>query len=289
MIDSTLGCCIPYPMRFTTAYYDGKVTYSGHNYQVLHYDFGACMVREENNKVYVIGNADSTERVLYDFTLKLNDTVFTNYEFDNYTSWVSSIDSTQLYGIWYKVWHFDGIDTNTYTNATFTYRYNVIEGLGCTNGVYYPAAPYDYAAYSDQLLCFTNNMGYTTGFSNPVLSYGYDYTNSFDNKTSCAAFQPPVTPPTDNTLGTKQTAGNIGNAVVIPNPVDESSKIVLPYTVRSGTLVIVNEIGRMTINMHFQDKTSISIADYIHNPGIYFYHVTDNQTGKVFSGKFSSR
>ena len=288
MVDSTLGCCIPFPMIFTTAYYDGHVSYNGHNYQVLHYDFGACMVREENNKVYVIGNVDSTERLLYDFTLKVNDTVNTYYNYDTYTSWVSSIDSTQLYGIWYKVWHFDGTDSNTYTNKASIYQYNVIEGIGCTNGVYYPAAPYDYSAYSDQLLCFTNNMGYNTGFSNPVLSYGYDYTNSFDNKTSCSAFQPVVTP-TDNTLSTKQAANNNENAVVVPNPVDEGSKIVLPYTVVSGTLVIVDDIGRTVTNAAFQNKAFIPVADHVHATGIYFFHVTDKETGKVFSGKFSNR
>ena len=291
MIDSTIGCCIPYVVRFTTAHYDGRETINGYNYQRLYYDFGYCFVREEQGKVYMIGNVDSTERVLYDFTLKLNDTVRQYYAYDNYTSWVSSMDSTQLYGIWYKVWHFDGRDTNTYTKAVYTYRYNVIEGIGCTNGVYYPAAPYDYSAYSDQLLCFHNDMGYNGAISNPVTTYGYDYTGSYDNDLSCAIFQPaPVTPPADDeSLSTRLLTNSTGKPVLVPNPVTDESVIVLPSVIRSGTMVVLNELGQVISNLSFQNARSVPVGNKILAPGNYFYKIADLNSGKAFTGKITKQ
>lgn len=291
MIDSTIGCCIPYVTRFSTAHYDGKATVNGHNYLQLYYDFGSCLVREEQGKVYVLGNIDTVERVLYDFNLKLNDTIHQYYEYDTYTSWVNSMDSTQLYGIWYKVWHFEGMDTNSYTNKTFSYHYNVIEGIGCTNGVYYPAAPYDYSAYSDQLLCFHNDMGYNGPISNPVITYGYDYTGSYDNDISCAIFQPTTSvPPTDDeSLRTSQVTNNTGNVVVAPNPLTTESIIALPYSIASGSLTIVNSVGQVTTDISFQNTRSLQIGKQITTPGIYCYRVTDKNSGKVFTGKITKQ
>ncbi len=280
MIDSTVGCCIPYPVRYTTAHYDSRVKYKDVTYQHLVYDFGSCLIREKEGVVYVIGTDDSTERVLYNFNLKLNDTLRNVYPYDTYTSWVAQTDSTQLYGTWYKVWHFNGTDDNG--DSLRSFYYNVIEGIGCTNGVYYPASPYALSAYSDQLLCFTNDMGFTTGISNPVTAFGYGYTSSFDNSTSCSFV--PVIPVND--LSTKQLSQPNPNSTVIPNPINETGKIIFPYHIQSGTLVILNEIGQTITNTSFQNKEEILIGDQIKTPGIYFYRVTDNQTGKAFSGKF---
>jgi hypothetical protein len=290
MIDSTIGCCIPYVVRFTTAHYDGRDTVNGLRYQRLYYDFGSCLVREDQGRVYVIGNVDSTERVLYDFNLELNDTIHQYYEYDIYTSWVSSMDSTQLFGIWYKVWHFDGMDTNVYTNKVFTYQYNVIEGIGCTNGVYYPAAPYDYSAYSDQLLCFHNDMGYDGPFSKPVTTYAYDYTGSFDNDLSCAIYQPAphVPPPADDQLlSTTLLANSTGKTIVTPNPVTDASIIVFPSVIRSGTIVVLNELGQTISNSSFQNARSMPVGNKILTPGNYFYRVTDLNNGKAFTGKIT--
>lgn len=286
MLDSTIGCCIPATDMYRTAYYDGKLKYKGHNYQALHYDFGTCLVREEEGKVYVIGTSDSTERMIYNFHLGLNDTFRITYPTNTFISWVAEMDVTELYGISYKVWHFYGIDSNA-TKQRF-YQYNVIEGIGCTNGVYYPASPYALDAYSDQLLCFKSNLGYTTGFSKPVLSYGYDYIQSFDNYNSCDRFlespePPPIDP--DITLGTQSLAKASGSVIVVPNPANASSKLVLPYTIRSGSVVILNQLGQTISSTSIQNKSSLPL-NIVQTPGNYFYRITDNHSGQVFSGKF---
>ena len=289
MIDSTIGCCIPLHIMYTTTYYDSKVKYNGYTYEHLVYAMGTCLVREDAGKVYVIGATDSTERVLYDFNLGLHDTLRTVYPQDTYIAWVSQLDSTELYGTWYKVWHFNGVDSNA--DSLRPIVYNVIEGIGCTNGPYYPASPYSVALFSDQLLCFTNDMGFTTPFSNPVISYGNNYTNPFDNYISCASFRTaPVVPPDTTTyLSTQHLFQNSNNVSVVPDPVNEHSRIMFPYAIQSGTLIILNELGQVVINVSFRNKDEVLIGDNIHVPGVYFYRVTDNQNGKGFSGKFVNR
>jgi hypothetical protein len=285
MKDSTLACCIPYPTRYTTTHYNGRVIYNGTTYQSLVYDLGSCLIREEAGRVYFIGAFDSTERILYDFNLGLNDTLRTVYPEGTYVAWVSQIDSTQLYGKWYKTWRFDGLDYHA--DSTRPFWYNVIEGIGCTNGPYYPAAPYDLAAYSDQLLCFTNDMGITTGLSKPVNSYGAGYYGSFDNAASCSLFQ--ITPPhieDTSLLRARQLVAKRGNAAVVPNPINETGRIILPYAMQSGSLVIMNSIGQVVSNTVFQNKDELPVKGCISLPGIYYYRITDAAVGNVFSGKF---
>ena len=283
MVDSTNACCIPYPTRYTTAHYDSKVIYNGVTYQHLVYDFGTCLIREEDNKVYVIGTSDSTERVMYDFNLGLNDTLRTFYTTDTFVSWVTSMDSTQLSGTWYKVWHFYG--THTFADSSNSYYYNVVEGIGCTNGVYYPAAPYDLYTYSDQLLCFSNDMGLTSGFSKPVASYGSGYSCAFDNLASCSSFRKDPM----EALSTGQPLQKNSYSSVVPNPATENSRIILPYDIPSGNVMVLNQMGQAVINTSFQNKQEILLGDNIHTPGIYCYRVTDTKNGSTFSGRFLVR
>jgi hypothetical protein len=280
--DSTNACCLIIPTAYTTAYYDSKVSLNGYVYEHLADPQGSCLIRQEGGRVYAIGAEDSIERVMYDFNLGVNDTLKIVYPEDAYITWVSSIDSTMLYGTWYKVWHFDGMDYGRDSVRQITY--NVIEGIGCTNGPSYPLSPYSLYTYSEQLLCFTNDMGFSSGFSSPVASYGYQYNESFDNQSSCARF---VTNPI-LTLGVS-TGVQATNASVVPNPTDENSKIMLPYTITSGTLYIINELGQQVINVSFQDKAELLIGNKITAPGLYIYRATDIQNGKVFSGKFIYR
>jgi hypothetical protein len=285
VIDSTIGCCIPIPTAYTTAHYDITVSVNGRTYQRL-YDpqVGDFLVREDSNRVYLVqyNTDDSSERVLYDFNLQQNDTLRTVYTQDTYVAWVSTLDSTQIYGTWYKVWHFTGLDYGL--DSTRNFSYNVIEGMGCTNGPYYPASPYALTAFSEQLLCFKNDMGYTTALSNSVLAFGHYYTSSFDNYNSCNDFiiNPALA------LGVSQVTA-AGNVSVVPDPINENSKIIVPYLISSGSLVIVHELGQMVTNTTFQNKNELPIGNIVSARGIYFYRVTDNQSGKFFSGKFVNR
>ncbi len=276
MEDSTSTCCTITGIQYTTNYYlpDGDVTFMGNIYKSLIHSTGYCLVREVGNKVYVVGTSDSIEMLLYDFDLGLNDTMRFVYPLDTYTSWVTRTDSTQINGTWYKTWAFDGIDVNK--DSTRSIKYNVIEGLGCTNGAYYPACPYPLTAFSDVMLCF-NNSDYITGLSNPVIGYAQAHTQSFDNTTSCKAVA---------TLNTSSVVAGKENVVVAPNPVVSDSKIILPAGVKSARVSIYNMLGQCVYTVQVCG-TSIQIGAAIQSPGVYTFLVTDNTNGRIYSGKFT--
>jgi hypothetical protein len=283
-IDSTTGCCIRYPVYYTTAQYEDSAVYNGHFYRYLTSSVASFLCREDSGRVYVIGTTDSVEQLLYDFNLGLNDTIRLIYSQDTFLSWVSALDSTLIAGTSYKVWHFNGVDISTfYPDSIRPYTYNVIEGIGCTNGPYYPASPYSLLAFSQQLLCFNSDMASVSGLTIPVTSFGYTYTQSFDNYTSCDTF---TAHQHLSNVGVKDLSAESPGATVIPNPVNDAGKIVLPYNISSGTVTIINSIGQVVYNMPVLNEHEIIIGNKISVPGIYFYRVTDAQNGRIFSGKF---
>ncbi len=244
---------------------------------VAYKTLGTYYVREDQaaKKVYIRYNdsdhglIDNEDRVLYDYNLKVNDTVTSHQFFGDYTSWVTDIDSTKINGTWHKVWHFTGAKSggNGYL------FYNVIEGIGCTNGFDYPVnTPEPDGAY--QLVCFMNN-GINPELSTAVPSYGMYYASvaEFDNKDNCP-------------LGIEAINTKTNNSVIFPNPIDESSKVVLPYTIKSGSMTIIDQLGKVITSTFVQNKSEITLGNNIHTSGVYLYRVTDNESGKVFSGRF---
>ena len=140
----------------------------------------------------------------------------------------------------------------------------------------YPPPPYTGPAA--QLLCFFNN-GTKPLLSGSILAYGLDnsITIYFDNNADCTLGVVEITQKKDNTN------------TLFPNPIDETSKIALPYNIPSGKITVCNDIGQTIFSNSFQNKEDILIGDKIHTPGMYFYLVIDNQSGSVFSGKFICR
>ncbi|MFI5196276.1 MAG: T9SS type A sorting domain-containing protein [Chitinophagales bacterium] len=221
-----------------------------------------CLIREDTiiKKVFIkkTHNYDSTELVLIDYNLIVGDTLK-----GNNTSMfkVTSIDSTSINSHWYKVWHFN-LDNNYPSSGN---KYTIIEGIGCLSAPWFPV---DTAAtFENQfiLTCFSNN-GMTPVVSPVVNTF-------FNNTTSC-------------TIAVDQLSQKIQNTTLFPNPINETSKIIIPYTISSGTFTIINDIGQTVINTAFQNKEEVLIGDKIKVPGIYYYRVTDTKSGKVFSGKF---
>jgi len=259
-------------------YYSGDTVVNGNKYRKFS---GSCL-REDTNTHKVYLNTlypDSTDILLYDYNLQVDDTLSFGVNtsgsgHDTSSSWVILIDSTQINGLWYKIWYFKGYYMPAVTYDP--YYYTVIEGIGCINGIGFPLdKELQYGNPSEQLTCFENN-GTIYPLSKPVPDYGlissYDF--NFDNATSCEK------------LGVNQINSRSKTCSLFPNPINESSKIVLPYNITSGSLVIVNDVGQEIINMPFQNKEELLIGDQIKVPGIYCYRVRDNQSGATFSGKF---
>lgn len=282
VIDSTTGCCIPYPTVYTTANYIGSVEYNGHTYLELNDPEGFILVREENNRVYAINSSDSIERVIYDFNLAINDTLKITTANDTFVSWVSALDSTLLAGVSYKVWHFNGAYTSTYfPDSTRTYQYNVIEGIGCTNGPGYPARAYSLKTFSEQLMCFNNHLNISSTLSVPVTSYGFDYTGSYDNGTSCTVFKS-FHPDINVGIAALSKRNDVN---VYPQPITETSLISLPDNIPTGTLTITNLIGQTIINQQFSNQSQLMVGNLIQTSGIYFYRVFDFTTLNIWAGK----
>lgn len=286
-IDSNIGCCVLIPTKYTTTFFDSTTfSYHGYTYRNLISSIAIVPIRESSGRVYVLNISDSTERILYDFNLNLYDTLRTNYIQDKYIAWVTNIDSTQLAGNWYKVWHFDGTDSILYyPDSVRTLSYNVIEGIGCTNGMYYPGNPYSLASFSQQLLCFKNELVATsTPLSNPVKAYGFTYFSFYDNDSSCATF---YADHSHTIIGNSvnQITLQTENVKVVPNPANESCSIIFPSFFKSGTLIVVNEFGQSVINTTFQNKASVFIGDKLKEPGVYFYYLINNENAQTFSGK----
>lgn len=283
--DTTTGCCIPIGLEYKNAYYDstGSVTYNGHNYQSLVTIVASFLVREDSGKVYVIGTPDSIEHVLYDFNVGLGDTMRAIYPTDTLIAWVSQLDSTLFGGQWYKVWHFDGKDCSSfYPDSVRAITYNVIEGIGCTNGLYFPVSPYSLVSFSEQMLCFTNDMHIASALSNPVVAYGDTFISYYDNDSSCMEFyaHPPAPPETDAIRLLHQA----NSVLAAPNPINDQSKLLFPYSFLSGTVLVINEVGQIVVNMAFSAKEEILIGDRIEAHGLYYYRVTDDLHQTSFSG-----
>jgi hypothetical protein len=265
----------------STMQYRGSVTFDSGKYLKL----GTSYVREDTvaNKVFIkyfdhiTGTLDSADRILYDYNWKSGDTANRFISDDSHISWVTGVDSTRINGIWYKVWSLESSDSESHHFIGNSFN-NIIEGIGCTNGLLYPLYPYSPFENSDQLVCFQNN-GNAYPLSNSVSSWGLLGNIYFDDSVSCSL----------PALGLQKVANNNGALVVSPNPITGSSKITLSYTISAGSLVISNYLGQLILNTTFQNKDKLLIGDKINTPGMYFYRASDNESGQVFSGKFIYR
>ena len=228
-----------------------------------------AFIREDSvsKRVYAICSAfnpiDTTEQLLTDYSLHTGDTLRCRHT----TSLVGSVDSVMINSTWHKVLYFTTISTDSIFHELFM-DYYVIEGIGCASAPLFPLHPFTFEVASN-LTCF-NNRGITPPLSHLVGPY-------FNNTTSCTL-----------TFGafTKLVSVNHNNVKVSPNPIDESSRIILPYAIQSGTLLLINGMGQVVVNTAFNDLDEIPIGNRVQLPGIYFYRVTNNLSGERFFGKF---
>ncbi len=228
------------------------------------------VVREDTvtHKVYAISthapDYDTNEHLLYDYNLQLGDTIKTHYA----RHIVSALDSIQINGIWHKVWDFQGVwgDTAASTGNMLA-GYKVLEGVGCLSTPMFPDFPFGFEVYGE-VVCFENKGNKPTFSSNPIYY--------FDNTASCTK---------SFGLGVGNVAAANAQPVLFPNPVTEATLLYLPANFE-GTVSIVSVAGRVVYKQQITGQTSITIAEKITAPGMYFYHITDSKTGSTTNGKF---
>ncbi|MBZ0098185.1 MAG: T9SS type A sorting domain-containing protein [Taibaiella sp.] len=194
---------------------------------------------------------DSNEHLLYDFTLKLGDT----FAYKTFRHYVTKIDSVQIDGTWHKVFNFT--DTGSQGWAPYT----VIEGIGHMRGLLYPFGPVDFEGEL-KLSCFYRNQ------VKPVLNKKI---NHFDNDMSCY-------------LNIEAEKSNNDYIRLYPQPATSVVNIQLPATIKNGTILILDQLGRAVYHDKVQNISTIKVGKPA-TPGLYYYRVTDNTTGQAWQGK----
>ncbi len=281
-------------------YYSGIYTAFGHTYNVLHANWSQsgqkCYIREDTllNKVYIIPNnilsyyssiVDTSEYLLYDYNWNVGDTVSYNLPtLSKSICWVTHKDSILINSIWHKTWQFAGIDTffvgGTYAMGD-SINYLIIEGLGCTNDVYYSLYPIYISSgvcnyigsLSDELTCFYNK-GNQAVISATVTTKGVEANRNFDNAASCASTK-------YNEIKTVTERVHL-----FPNPISEESKLIFDKPIIEGKLLIYNYLGQVIYKYNISNISEITIGNELKQKGIYYYLIQDNINDVNFSGCF---
>jgi len=247
----------PLPATVTPFYYafGQHMTVNNKTYQAL----GGAWVREDTvmNKVFVLRN--DTDDVLMDYNWQIGDTIFRDTDNYHFATLIFAMDSTQINGLWYKVWLLHSLLGPYYSTTGY---YSIIEGVGSLGGPLYLLFPYSFETY-DELYCFSNKN------INPTVSPPIDY---FDNASSCD-------------LNVKPQAARYQQSHVVPNPATEESKIMFSHRVSSATLYIFNSSGQTIKKVLVSNKDEYSIGS-LPVTGLYFYRLFDYGTGNSASGGF---
>ncbi len=208
---------------------------------------GAFRQDKVNRKVYFIRPSETTEQLLYDFTLQVGDTVKgVLASFTGYSDTVKSIDSVQVGDTYRKRWIINSC-----------YNINLIEGIGSTYGLINPSPG-----------CATDLMDYSlTCFQQNSESLYPDF------KTNC------------DLISSSGPVNMISDQVIVyPNPSDGLITIELneegSYSIQLvdilGNILLVKEINK-------QQKTEICDTP----SGMYFLRIIDKdkniQTVKIIS------
>jgi len=133
------------------------------------------MIRQDigNKRVYGLSLNDTIEKLLYDFSLSVNDTItvyymdFQNFGFSDPIK-VTNIDSVLINGTYRKQLHFDCFDNSNLLNNE-----KWIEGIGSTFGPLNPGLTCFNSLHTcyPKLLCHQNNGIYT--YTNPLFENCY--------------------------------------------------------------------------------------------------------------------
>lgn len=238
---------------------------SMHYRQLLGADaMNPVFIREDTilNKVFLFTHFSDTiirEEVLMDYNLQTGDTIKHTYTYDTMAHVVASVDSTMVGNTWYRVWNFEPV-----AFPSSGIPYSVIEGIGCTSGPIFPVWPRPLIEDYWYMYCFSNNN--TAPPVNPPVGEG-----NFNNTSSCH-------------LDVTNTIARPDKVYIVPNPVNEHSKIVFPYTIAEGSLYINNIMGQTVRTSSLQQKQEQTIG-ILPAKGLYFYILLDKTRGHIFSGK----
>jgi hypothetical protein len=212
---------------------------------------------------------DTLEHVLFDYNLKVNDSITLAFGKNTFTQGVRSIDSIRLGVHSYRRWHMSG--------------YDFVEALGTPYGPLFPAFPNIFEG-GYQLRCFSNegeqpscSPAIPLPFAHMPVWTGVKMASYFDNDTSCLS--QPVTV-------------DIGNGIIeqlppvpAPNPGGKNMRLWIPSGIQNAILSIIDPAGRRVIEWRTEGDSEIHIGEYLSIPGIYYYVLQDVTSGRRYKGK----
>lgn len=206
-------------------------------------------------KVYILNPHTNAEEVLYDYNMKVGDTL-KNWHGDARANVVAGIDSVLINNVWHKVFH--GYNSNT------AFNFRIIEGIG-TDGT--PIAPdFNYLG-SEQLIslaCFQNKGMVPVTPAN----------SSFRIK-NCA----------DTLLSVQDLDKTNKHVEVYPQPAHSQITIKISYLITNGFICISNTLGQLVYRFDFSQKDKLDIRNTTGMKGVYYYRIADKVNGNEYSGK----
>lgn len=233
------------------------------NYEIVNSKYIAA-IRDYNKKWFFIYKETTEEKLLYDFSCNLSDTIDVNSYMDALALWngngpeslklvVNSIDSVIIGGSYRKriKLNFIQYNNNKWTNETW------IDGIGSTDGLFYAGSHFCFDC-GNILMCFKES-GEPKYYFSDTLNYCDDFTSIYEKKYSKNQF------------------------IAEPNPVVNNLHIKLTNDIFSKSFYLYNVYGVNLLNLStIENDVSIDFSNY--KKGIYFlYIITDKN--KIFSKK----
>jgi hypothetical protein len=272
--------------------YSGDTVISGMIYHLLHTSYAAgykpLAVREDTllQKVYFRfnshSNGDTSEHILYDYTLRIGDTLRIDFGSNHFSYAVVNIDSVMMGGISYKRW-----EMNHWFGFQNTPAY-VIEGIGTNGHPLIPVFPTNFEQCF-QLRCFSNRgvqhacspatplyFAYVT--TSPFVPYPQPLAvRYFDNDSSCDIHYLPVA---------VDVVTMDDMPIMYPNPGGRDMVLKCPISVGSCLLTVYDALGSAVLRETVTGRELVPIGRRLGVAGVYFYSVRSLVDGELFSGRF---
>jgi hypothetical protein len=198
-------------------------------------------LREENDKWYTIDDNDQ-DALLFDFTLGVNDTVYSVFTYATDSPLVvTAIDSVLIDSVYRKRLYLN-------TDPDFGAQY-MIEGIGATSGLFENMVFFE---WNSELVCFAKNGESLWGAT---------------------------TEECDLTVNIPEKQGDQTACPVYPNPAHDFTVLSIPSGSRKTSVLMIDAFGQTVFRQSDIRTPLIKIPLDACHPGVYLI-ITENGTGR---------
>lgn len=242
---------------------EGDTVFNSLNYKKIICDYPTCcgsltgFLREDTieGKVWYYSLSDTTERLIMNLSLTINDSIYFQLWPD--TGWIK-VDS--VYYILGKKYVQLNTTVNPYGWGGWGEKLLYIEGIGTNRGIQYLAAntfndsPYLLCSYKDSLLVYSNtNLNFNGCYLlNPDVIENFNYESY---------------------------------PVIFPNPISEKGTLKFNNSNNSQFIIIIFDLSGNKISQFNSNTSIITINGEYFKQGIYFYKLYNVSNSISFFGK----